>query len=313
MAKKRKKERIKVMFIVNPKSGKRRPYFSAGKIADMFAQNNMEVAVYFTAPGYKADFLVKEHINEFDIVACCGGDGTISEAISGMMECGANKPLGYVPAGTTNDLARSLNITTNMSKAAKAIITGKPQPLDVGSFDDDYFIYIASFGAFTEVSYATSQKAKNLFGRLAYIFGAVKYMHTIKSYHLKVNTDTIDTEGDYIFGALTNSTSVAGIFKFENEFVDFADGQYEVMLIRRPDNIFTAFAICMSMLNKTYGHKNIELFKASEIEFISEDPLDWAVDGEHKQGGNVVHIKNNPQAIHLIAKNHGWSPPPVES
>ncbi len=313
MSKKKKRKRTRVMFIVNPKSGRKKPYFSAGKIADMFAENNMEVAVYFTAPGYQADFLIKEHIEDFDIVACSGGDGTISTAISGMMACHSDKPIGYVPAGTTNDLARSLNLTTNMSKAARIIVTGEPQPLDVGSFNDDYFIYIASFGAFTEVSYATSQKAKNLFGRLAYLFGAVKYLHNIRTYHIKVNTDTKDVEGDYIFGAVTNSRSVAGIFKFEDDFVDFSDGMYEVMLIKRPKNFTDAVGMVMSMLNKTYGSKYIEIFKASDMEFDCEEALDWAVDGEHKNGGEVVRIRNNPQAVNLIAKSHTLSKDPVDS
>lgn len=292
------------MFIVNPKSGRRKPYFSAGRIADMFAENNMEVAVYFTAPGYKADFLMKEHINDFDIIACCGGDGTISEAISGMMNSEQKRPIGYVPAGTTNDLARSLNITTNMTKAARIIITGEPTPLDVGSFDNDYFIYIASFGAFTEVSYETSQKLKNIFGRLAYLVAAVKSLYRIKTHHIKVNADGECFEDDFIFGAVTNSTSVAGIFKFEDDFVDFADGKYEIMLIRRPKNVFEAFAMVMSMLNKTYGNKLIRILKASDITITSDEPLDWSVDGEHKRGGTTVHIKNNHQAINLITKKH---------
>ncbi len=303
MSRKRKKERIRVMFIVNPKSGRRKPYFSAGKIADMFAENNMEVAVYFTAPEYKADFLIKEHINEFDIFACCGGDGTISEAISGMMSFDFKKPLGYVPAGTTNDLARSLSITTNMTKAAKIIITGDPTPLDVGSFDNDYFIYIASFGLFTEVSYATSQKLKNIFGRLAYLTAAVKCLSNIKTHHIIVKADSKVIEGDYIFGAVTNSRSIAGIFKFEEDYVDFSDGKYELMLISRPKRVLAAFGMVMSMLNKTYGNRHITLLKASDITITSDEPLDWAIDGEHKRGGNTVHIVNNHQAVSLITKN----------
>ncbi len=302
MKKKKKKERTKVLMIVNPRSGKLRPSFSARKIAEMFSENNMEVGVFFTAPGYNADFLVKEHAKDFDIIACCGGDGTVNETITGMMEAGIHKPLGYIPAGTTNDLAHSIGIPTKPEKAAKVIIGQTARPLDIGSFDDGNFVYIASFGAFTEVSYATPQKAKNLFGRLAYFFGAMKFMPKIRSYHVRVESDTQTVEGDYVFGSVTNSTSVAGIFRFEPDKVDFADGQYEVMLIRRPKSIFTAFMILMSMLNKTYGHKNIQLFRASDIRIISEEKLDWAVDGEHKKGGNTVHIVNHPKAIDLIMK-----------
>ena len=155
--KKKKNERVKVLMIVNPRSGKLRPSFSARRIAEMFLDNNMETGVYFTSPDYNADFLVREHEKEFDIIACCGGDGTLSDTVSGMMHIKSKKPIGYIPAGTTNDLARSLRMATKPEKAAKVIITEKARPLDIGSFDDSYFVYIASFGAFTEVSYATSQ------------------------------------------------------------------------------------------------------------------------------------------------------------
>ncbi len=300
MSRKKPKSRTRVMMIVNPKSGKSRPYFSAGKVADMFAENQMEVAVYFTAPEYKADYLIREHIDEFDILACCGGDGTISEAISGMMACEENKPMGYIPAGTTNDLARSLGISTNMTRAARSIIFDDPHPLDVGSFDEEYFIYIASFGAFTEVSYETPQAAKNLFGHFAYLLHAVQCMHKIRSYHLKVKTDERRVEGDFIFGAVTNSTSVAGIFQYPEKYVDFADGKYEILLIKKPKNIWTALSILITMLRKSYRHDNIIRFKASDIRVISEEPLDWSVDGEHKTGGLEVHIQNNPRAVSLI-------------
>lgn len=288
--------------IVNPRSGKVRPSFSTREIVDLFADNNFEVGMFFTAPDYNADFLVREHAADFDIVACCGGDGTVSETIKGMMDANIDKPLGYIPAGTVNDLARSIGIPTKTVKAAKVIIGQEAFPLDIGSFNDSSFVYIASFGAFTEVSYSTPQKLKNLFGRFAYYFSAMKYMPKIHSYHVKVESDARKCEGKYIFGSVTNSTSVAGIFKFEKDMVDFADGKYEVMLIKRPDSFFTACMIVLSMLSKSYKHENIELFRASDITITSDEPLDWAVDGEHIRDGNVIHIVNHPQAIDLISK-----------
>ena len=302
---KKENERIKLMMIINPHSGKHKFNFSTGKIADIFDKKNMEIVAYFTSPDYNADYLVKEHIGEYDIIGCCGGDGTISETISGIMQSNIKKPLGCIPMGTTNDLARSLNLYTNPVKAAKTVASGEAYPFDIGSFNDKYFVYIASFGAFTEVSYATSQKAKNIFGRLAYIFGAAKYLHKIKSYHVKIITDDRSCEGDYIFGAVTNSTSVAGLFKFDNDEVDFADGKFEVMLIKRPKNIMNALATLLSMLNKSYKHDNIIIFHASEIDITSEEPLDWAVDGEHKNEGTDIRIKNNHSAINIIMRKHG--------
>ena len=302
MAKKGKETYKRVMLIVNPKAGKRRSKFAVSDIADMFSRAKFEVAIYFTSFEYDAEYLVKEHAKEFDIVACCGGDGTVNQIIKGMMDIENCPPLGYIPAGTTNDLAASLGMTKNFKKATKVIISEEGLPFDVGTFDDSYFAYIASFGAFTEVSYNTSQKAKNLFGRLAYIFAAVRCMSKIKSYHIKVETENENFEDNYIFGAITNSTSIAGVFKFENDMVDFADGKYEVMLIKQPKTLVGAFVTCMSMFNKSYKNDNLVMFRASDIKITSDEPLDWALDGEHKTGNTVVTIKNNPQAINIIRK-----------
>lgn len=302
MSKKHLKPHKRIMLIVNPKAGKMRSKYAVSDIADLFAKNKFEVAIYFTSIEYGAEYLVKEHVRNFDIVACCGGDGTVNEIIKGMMTIPDCPPLGYIPSGTTNDLASSLGMTKNIKRAAKAIISEQGFPFDVGTFDDSYFAYIASFGAFTEVSYNTSQKAKNIFGHMAYVFSAMKCMHKIKTYHIKVETDEKNIEGDYIFGAVTNSTSVAGMFKFESDMVDFADGKYEVLLIKQPKNLMTAFKICMSMINRSFKNENIVLFHASDIKIISDEPLDWALDGEHKRGGNIVTIKNNYRAIKIIRK-----------
>ena len=296
------KKRKRVMMIINPHSGRKKMNFHTGKIADMFAKNNMEIVAYFTSPDYNADYLVREHSKNFDIIGCCGGDGTISETITGIMQSGISKPLGCIPMGTTNDLARSLDLATKPVKAAKIIASGTPAHFDIGSFNDDYFVYIASFGAFTEVSYATSQKAKNLFGRLAYAFGAAKYLRTIKTHHVRVVTDNRSCEGDYIFGAITNSKSFAGLFKFKDDMVDFSDGKFEVLLVRRPKNLINAFGMVFSMLNKSYQHETITLFHASEIRLTSDEALDWAVDGEHKNNGNVIQINNHHHAIDIILK-----------
>lgn len=299
---KKKKKRTKLMMIINPHSGRKRLNFSTGRIADMFAKNNMEVAAYFTSPGYKADYLVHEHGTECDVIGCAGGDGTISDCIRGIMQTGIKKPLGCIPMGTTNDLARSLGLATNVEKAAKNIAEGQPQPFDIGSFNNDFFVYIASFGAFTEVSYSTPQKAKNIFGRLAYMYSAAKCMHELRSYHVKVVTDNKSCEGDYIFGAVSNSTSVAGIFKFDHNYVDFADGKFEVLLVKKSKNMFTGMATVWSMLNQSYSHDNVVLFQASEITITSDEPLDWSIDGEHRKDGAEITIRNNHKAIEMIMK-----------
>lgn len=300
--KKAAKPKKRVMLVVNPKAGMKYKKTAVSDIAEVFAKNKYEVATYFTSPEYGAEFLVKEHAKDFDIVACCGGDGTVNEIIGGLMKLENAPPLGYIPTGSTNDLASSLKLPGNSKKAAKMIISEQAKPFDVGSFDDGYFVYIASFGAFTEVSYNTSRKAKNMFGHTAYVFGAIKSLNKIRSYKIKVEADGKDYENEYVFGSVTNSTSVAGTFHFESNIVDFADGKYEVMLIKRPKNLLNAFATGFSMINRSFKNENIELFHASDIKFYCEEPMDWALDGEHKKGGTTVSIKNNKRAIKIIRK-----------
>lgn len=300
--KKKQKPKKRILLIVNPKAGIKYQKTSVSEISEYFAKHKYESAIYFTSPEYSAKFLVKEHAKDFDIIACCGGDGTVNEIIGGMMEINAAPPLGYIPSGSTNDLASSLGLPLNKKRAAKTIISEKAFPFDVGTFNDSYFVYIASFGAFTDVSYDTPREAKNILGHTAYIFHAVKSMSKIRTYKIKIVADGKNYEGEYIFGSVTNSTSVAGTFHFEDDMVDFADGKYEVMLIKRPKSLFNAFSIYMSMMNRSYKHENIQIFHASEIKVYSEEPIDWALDGEHKLGGTTVTIKNNPRAVNIIRK-----------
>lgn len=301
---KKRKVKKKLMLIVNPTAGKSRAKYNLANIAAQFYKNNYEPAIYFTSPDCGAEELIKKHAKEFDIVACCGGDGTVSEAIEGMMKLGDCPPLGYIPSGTTNDLAASLELPKNMKRAVSTIANENPIPLDIGSFGDDcHFAYIASFGAFTEVSYATPQRAKNIFGRLAYMFEAMKCMNKIKPYHVKVESEEKTVEGDFVFGSVTNSTSVAGIFSFDKNLVNFNDGLYEVLLVKQPKRFRTVIGIVLSMLNTTYKHDHITLFQSSHIKVTAEEGLEWAVDGEHRSSSNIVEIVNNHNAISLIRKH----------
>ena len=213
-------------------------------------------------------------------------------------------PLGYIPCGTTNDLAKSLDLPRNMKRAASTIANEDPIPLDIGSFGNEcHFAYIASFGAFTEVSYETSQKAKNIFGHMAYVFSALKSMNKIKPYHIKIESKEKTVEDDFIFCSVTNSTSVAGMFRFDKSLVDFNDGLYEVLLIKQPKRFRTVLGIFLSMINTTYKHDHITLFQTSNLKLTADGSINWAIDGEHYLSGNIVEITNNHNAISLIRKH----------
>ncbi len=293
----------KIMLIVNPRAGKMQSKFALPDIADIWHKNGYETAVYYTAADLGADELVQTHAADYDIIACCGGDGTVNSAIDGLMQIKNRPPLGFIPAGTTNDLASSLGLPKRLRRAAHFISHEDPLTFDIGSFNENtYFAYIASFGAFTEVSYNTSQSAKNILGHTAYIFAAMRAMPKIKPHHIRIESEELNEEDDYIFGAVTNSTSIAGTFKYEKDYVEFNDGKFEVLLIKDPKRLGTAVKIGLSMMNKSYKNHYITRFHTSEIKITSDEPLDWALDGEHQSGETVTVIKNNPQAIQIIRK-----------
>ena len=200
----------KVLFIVNPKSGKGSIRSKLLDIVDIFVKAEFDLTLYISQSAGDARVKAKEVEGRYELVICSGGDGTLDEVISGMMECEKRSAIGYIPCGSTNDFAHSLKIPTSMTKAAEHIAAWKEFPCDIGRFNDDYFVYIAAFGLFTDVSYETSQDVKNVLGHLAYILEGMKKLTEIKSYPMKVESEEMTVEGNFLFGMVTNSTSVGG-------------------------------------------------------------------------------------------------------
>ena len=200
----------KLLWIVNPHAGRGA---MSGKVigcVNAFQQAGFEVTIYVTQGAQDATRVVCERAGDFDRIVCAGGDGTLNEVVTGMMESGVHTPLGYIPAGTTNDFALSLGIPRIPVEAAAVAASDNMKALDIGRFNDRYFNYIAAFGVFTEVSYATPQQSKNIFGRAAYIFEGVKALTNIKQHHIRVECAEMSLEDDFIYGMVSNSVSVGG-------------------------------------------------------------------------------------------------------
>ena len=199
-----------MLFIYNPKAGKAQFKSNLLDIIDIFVKAGYEVTAYPTQGPGDAVRKVKQRRDGYDIIVCSGGDGTLDEVVTGMMQCEEKLPIGYVPAGSTNDFANSLGIPRSMVKAADAVVNGQNFACDIGAFNDDTFIYVAAFGLFTDVSYETRQDIKNMLGHTAYLLEGVKRLSSIKSYWMKISYDDVCLEGDYIYGMVTNSNSVGG-------------------------------------------------------------------------------------------------------
>ena len=291
----------KVLFIVNPKSGKGSIRSKLLDIVDIFVKAGFDLTLYISQSAGDARAKAKEVEGRYELVICSGGDGTLDEVISGMMECEKRSAIGYIPCGSTNDFAHSLKIPTSMTKAAEHIAAWKEFPCDIGRFNDDYFVYIAAFGLFTDVSYETSQDVKNVLGHLAYILEGMKKLTEIKSYPMKVEAEEMTVEGNFLFGMVTNSTSVGGFRNITGKHVHLDDGVFEVTLIKTPQNILELNEIIQAVIaGKSENNKYFYQFRSKAVKFISDDPVAWTLDGEFGGYHEVVDVKNDKQALSLL-------------
>ena len=292
----------KLYFILNLQSGKATISSKLAVVIDMFTKAGYEVTARPTQERMDACAAAKYACGQgFDLIVCSGGDGTLNEVIQGIMRSEKKLPIGYIPAGSTNDFARGVGIPRNIIDAVQWIIDGKKYPCDIGSFNDKFFTYIAAFGAFTEVTYETSQQVKNVLGHVAYVLNGISRLKNIKSYHMKITYDDEIIEDNYIVGMVTNSSSVAGLLSLNNFLLD--DGLYEVTLIKTPGNPLDLQRIIHSLLNIDIDIDTayIKSFRTSKIRFECDDELQWTIDGEFGGAYKTVDVCNNKQAIELMA------------
>lgn len=277
-----------LMLIVNPVSGKGQAKTALFDILSVFSENEYAVTVFMTEKKGDAEEMAREESEKYDVVVCIGGDGTLSEVMSGLMQAKAPPPLGYIPMGTANDVATTLKLSKNPRAAAQAVVDGKPIPMDVGKLSDKYFSYIAAFGAFTEVSYSTPQETKKVIGHLAYILEGMASLPRITSYHAVVEYDEGTVEGDFVFGGVTNSTSVAGLIKLASDDVALSDGLFEVLLIKNPQKIADMNRIITSILSHNYDPEYVLFLHTKKIKFTFDKSVAWTRDGE--SGGEYTEV-----------------------
>lgn len=296
-------KRKKLLFVFNPFSGKGQIKNKLLEIVDQFVKSGFEVTIYPTQKPQDAMELVEQRAGEYELVVCSGGDGTLDETVTGMMKGKTKVPIGYIPAGSTNDFANSLDIPKSMEEAAKIAVEGTPFSCDIGSFNEDYFVYIAAFGLFTDVSYATSQELKNRIGHIAYILEGVKRLPAVQSYHLQVTWDGQTIEDEFIYGMVTNSTSAGGFKNITGKNVELDDGLFEVTLIRMPKNPIEINEIIGSLTNLIDNTDSIYTFKTDHLSIKSLEEISWTLDGEYGGSHDEVEIRNEKQAVQIMVKS----------
>ena len=282
----------KLLFIFNPHSGKGQIKNNLVDIVDIMVKAGYDVTIYTTQARADATRKVMEEAANFDRIVCSGGDGTLDEVVTGLIKSDTNTPIGYIPAGSTNDFANSLGIPKEMVKAAEVAVGKNPFPCDIGDFNSDTFVYVAAFGLFTEVSYKTSQQLKNIFGHVAYIMEGAKHLHDILSYNMQVEYEEHVFQDEFIYGMVTNSVSVGGFKGMTGTDVKLDDGVFEVTLIKKPHNPIELNEILACLTNMIDDSDLIYSFKTNEVKITAREQIAWTLDGEFGGEHEEVIILN---------------------
>ncbi|MBR4295548.1 MAG: diacylglycerol kinase family lipid kinase [Clostridia bacterium] len=296
----------KALFIYNPVAGRKKLRPELWEVIRVLSKKYFLTVMETQRAGDGQRFIAHARNTDFDAVICCGGDGTLNEVINGMLENDVSVPIGYIPCGSTNDFAKSLQIPTDTRTAARNIMLGRTKSIDIGLCNDlRYFSYIASFGAFTEASYNTPQNAKNLLGHTAYIFRGVKDFLELKKspvYRAEISTFEGDSiQGEYFFGAICNSTSIGGTIRLPDASVDFGDGLFEVVFVRKPKSRKEWFSLLDDIVHKRI-EKNplVDMRKTSGVNIKMEDRINWTIDGEKMTADTTISVANKKQAIKIF-------------
>ena len=284
----------KVLMIVNPKAGKTTSKSRTELFRKTLEKYGFEPKLYITEYAKHSTQLVLEYGEKYDMIVCSGGDGTLNEVVTGVMQLDKKPILGYLPAGTTNDFARTLKLPKIIEQSVAMMARGKTCNIDCGMFNGEYYVYVASFGAFTKVSYSTSQEAKNVFGRAAYIFDGIQSAFEIRPHRARVTTDDAVYVDDFIFGAVTNAINVGGVLTLPREMVNFSDGKFEVVLIKNIDNPEDFSETIHACLDMNYDSDNVILTRSSHVEIEFDEPTPFTKDGEYAgaETSNVIDVVN---------------------
>ena len=305
------KDSKKLLFIVNPVAGRKVYKRFFPEMIQQFMEAGYLVTTYLTQSPDDAERYAALCGADYDRVVCLGGDGTFAQVVSGIKQCGKDMPIGYIPAGSSNDFGSLHGLSSDLVAAARDAVTGRVKAVDCGTFNDRLFIYVAAFGAFIATSYVTSQDLKNALGRPAYFLDVMRELPRIKAEHMRITANGQTYEGDYIFGAVTNNTSVSGVVSLPEGTVVTDDGKFEVVLIENLTTLPELSDTVYSVLSGDFISQQITFFHASEITIESDNPIDWTLDGEYQKGDLLVKIKNHKQALHVYAPEAGVPEEPL--
>ncbi len=292
----------KMLFIFNPMAGRGKIKTRLFDIVDAFVRSGYKVLVYPTQKRGDAAAILEQEQEQVDLIVSAGGDGTLNEVVTGLMLSGKNVPIGLIPAGSMNDVGHSFKISRNIMNAVRGVVTGRPYSMDIGKLNDKYFIYVAAFGAFTDISYTTSQKNKNMIGNLAYYLEGIKKLSDLKPKHVKVEYEDKVIEEDLLVGLVTNSLYIGGFKNLNYDKTSLNDGLLELLLIRMPKNVIDLQLIVSSLINYKINESFMIYIQAPKLT-ISSEKMEWTLDGEFGGLHERVEIENCNKAIKIISNS----------
>ena len=273
----------KMLFIVNPKAGRTTLKNCLIDVIDVFCKKEYEVRIYLTQGVGDAARVVKEEGENYDVIVCAGGDGTLGNTVTGFMECGL-----------------SLEIPKEAIEAAEQLVAAAPFSVDVGELNKNYFVYVAAFGIFSDTSYATPQNMKNILGHAAYVLQGMKSLVNVPTYNLKIEFNNQTYTGEFMFGMISNSVSVGGYKSLTSHGVEFDDGLFEGVLIRKIQNLADLQRIINSLLLGNTNETNMVAFRTNRVVIESEEPIAWTLDGEYGGEYTRSEISVHRRAIALL-------------
>lgn len=292
----------RLLFVYNPNAGRGLVKVNLCEILDIFSASDYELIVHATSGRGDASELVFRYAENraCDRIVCAGGDGTLDEVAGAVMRAGSDIPVGYIPAGSTNDFGYSLGLPGDILAAAERSISGSVFPCDIAKFNDRYFTYTAAFGAFTEVSYDTSQSFKNVLGHAAYILNGMTKIPTLHKYHARVTYGGKTYEEDYLLGMVVSSKSVGGFKGLTGDDVELDDGRDELILIKSPSSVTKLYKVINDVLTHKFSGRNIRYAKIDSVDFEFDEDIPWSLDGEYGGRGRSAHIEVIRQGIRYV-------------
>ena len=291
-----------LLFIVNPYAGMRRVNRYLSDIVSVFNHAGYEVVIYMTAGEGDGTTIAEARAKDVDLVVCAGGDGTFNEVLTGILHSGCKTPIGYIPCGSTNDFGASLGLSVNVVQAAKDIVNGEEMHYDVGKFGNRYFSYVASFGAFTRASYSTPQSVKNALGHTAYLLEGIQELSQLRTEHVRMEIGDLVIEDDFLFGAVSNSTSVGGILTLDPKQVNLGDGLLELLLVRAPRDLTELSECIRALRTQRYNCGMITFMSAPKLRILTNGEMPWSLDGERAEGSREIMVENLHLAMRMIVR-----------